>query len=165
MKIIMTLMSLDIGGAETHVAELSKQLVKLGHEVIIVAEKGAYWDGLLSSGIKLVRAPLDRRDITSMIASYKILKTVIKAEKPDIVHAHARIPAFLCHMVRKTVRFKFVTSAHGTYSTAFPLKILTRWGSKTLAVSKDIKRYLKDNYQKQKHHCQCKWRGYRPFFT
>ena len=146
MKIIMTLMSLDIGGAETHVAELSKQLVKLGHEVIIVAEKGAYWDGLLSSGIKLVRAPLDRRDITSMIASYKILKTVIKAEKPDIVHAHARIPAFLCHMVRKTVRFKFVTSAHGTYSTAFPLKILTRWGSKTLAVSKDIKRYLKDNY-------------------
>lgn len=146
MKIIMTLMSLDIGGAETHVAELSKQLVKLGHEVIIVAEKGAYWDGLLSSGIKLVRAPLDRRDITSMIASYKILKTVIKAEKPDIVHAHARIPAFLCHMVRKTVRFKFVTSAHGTYSTAFPLKMLTRWGSKTLAVSKDIKRYLKDNY-------------------
>lgn len=147
MKIIMTLMSLDIGGAETHVAELSKQLVKLGHDVIVVAEKGAYWDHLAASGVKLVRAPLDRRDFGSMFASYRILKTVIKAEKPDIVHAHARIPAFLCHLVHKTARFKFVTSAHGTYSTAFPLRMLTRWGSKTLAVSEDIKRYLKDNYK------------------
>ena len=83
MKIIMTLMSLDIGGAETHVAELSKQLVKMGHEVIIVAEKGAYWDHLASSGVRLVRAPLDRRDLRSMLASYRILKTVIKKEKPE----------------------------------------------------------------------------------
>ena len=147
MKIIMTLMSLDIGGAETHVVELSRQLAAVGHEIIIVAAPGAYSDVVSSYGIKLVFAPLDRRDFQSMLTSYKILRKVIREEKPDIVHAHARIPAFLCHLVHKTVKFKFVTSAHGTYSTAFPLKALTRWGSKTLAVSEDIKRYLKDNYK------------------
>ena len=149
MKIIMTLMSLDIGGAETHVVELSRQLVAQGHEIIIVAAPGAYSEFVSSCGIKLVSAPLDSRDPKSMLESYKILRKVILREKPDIVHAHARIPAFLCHLVRKTVRFKFVTSAHGTYSTAFPLKALTRWGSKTLAVSEDIKRYLKDNYRQK----------------
>ena len=147
MKIIMTLMCLDIGGAETHVVELSKQLKSKGHDVIIVAAPGAYSDEAKSYGIGLVEAPLDSRDFKSMFRSYKILKSVIRREKPDIVHAHARIPAFLCHLVRRSVKFKFVTSAHGTYSTAFPLKLFTRWGSKTLAVSNDIKRYLKDNYK------------------
>ena len=147
MKIIMTLMSLDIGGAETHVVELSKQLAAIGHEIIIAAAPGAYCDTIASAGIRFVEAPLDSRDFPSMLASYKILKKLISQEKPDIVHAHARIPAFLCHLVHKTVKFKFVTSAHGTFSTAFPLKLFTRWGSKTLAVSEDIKRYLKDNYR------------------
>ena len=146
MKIIMTLMGLDIGGAETHVVELSRQLVKIGHEVIIVAEKGTYSEPALAAGIKLVYAPLDRRDFKSISTSYRILKNLIRKEKPDIVHAHARIPAFICHLVRRTVPFKFVTSAHGTYSTAFPLKLFTRWGKKTLVVSEDIKRYLKENY-------------------
>ncbi|MBR6524203.1 MAG: polysaccharide pyruvyl transferase CsaB [Clostridia bacterium] len=147
MKIIMTLMSLDIGGAETHVIELSRQLAAQGHEIIIVAAPGAYSEVALACGIKLVEAPLDRRDFHSMFQSYKILCKVIGEEKPDIVHAHARIPAFLCHHVRKIHKFKFVTSAHGTFSTSFPLKLFTRWGSKTLAVSEDIKRYLKDNYR------------------
>lgn len=146
MKIIMTLMSLDIGGAETHVVELSRQLASQGHEIIIVAAPGAYSEIVSSYGIKLIDAPLASRDFKSMSVAYKILRKVIREEKPDIVHAHARIPAFLCHLVRKTVKFKFVTSAHGTYSTSFPLKLFTRWGSKTLAVSEDIKRYLKDNY-------------------
>ncbi|MBR5587162.1 MAG: polysaccharide pyruvyl transferase CsaB [Clostridia bacterium] len=147
MKIIMTLMSLNIGGAETHVVELSKQLVKAGHQVTIVADSGAYSEMAEKAGIKLVNAPLDRRDFKSMYQAYKILKHVISTQKPDIVHAHARIPGFLCHLVRHTVKFKFVTSVHGTYSTAFPLKLFTRWGSKSLAVSEDIKRYLIDNYK------------------
>ncbi|MFA7637160.1 MAG: polysaccharide pyruvyl transferase CsaB [Monoglobales bacterium] len=147
MKIMMTLMSLDIGGAETHVVELSKQLAAVGHKIIIVATPGAYSEVALAAGIDVIEATLDSRNIKSMYISYKILKEVIGRERPDIVHAHARIPAFLCHLVRKTIKFSFVTSAHGTYSTAFPLKLFTHWGSKTLAVSEDIKRYLMDNYR------------------
>ena len=32
MKILMATMGLDIGGAETHIVELSKELHHLGHE-------------------------------------------------------------------------------------------------------------------------------------
>ena len=33
-KVLMTLMGLDIGGAETHVVELSKELKKQGYDII-----------------------------------------------------------------------------------------------------------------------------------
>ena len=33
MKILMATMQLDIGGAETHIVELAKQLRKQGHDI------------------------------------------------------------------------------------------------------------------------------------
>ena len=35
MRILMATMGLDIGGAETHIVELSKQLQSQGHEIMI----------------------------------------------------------------------------------------------------------------------------------
>ncbi len=147
MKILMTLMGLDIGGAETHVVELSRQLKLQGHDVIMVSDGGAYLPEVESCGIKHYRAPLSKRDLRCMAQSYKILKEVIKTEKPDIVHAHARIPGFICGLIRKTLKFNFVTSTHGTYVTARGLKFLTNWGDYSLAVSEDIKKYLMNNYK------------------
>jgi hypothetical protein len=40
MKILMATMGLDIGGAETHIVELSKHLKKLGHDLVIVSNHG-----------------------------------------------------------------------------------------------------------------------------
>lgn len=147
MKILMTLMGLDIGGAETHVVELSKQLKNLGHDVIIVSAGGAYAAEIKEYGIKFYEAPLKTRRFSDMHTAYKILKKTILSEKPDIVHAHARIPAFICGLIRRSVKFNFVTSVHGTYSTAPVLKQLTNWGDFSIAVSNDIKKYLMNSYK------------------
>ena len=40
MKILMAAMGLDIGGAETHIVELSKELKSEGHDVIVVSNGG-----------------------------------------------------------------------------------------------------------------------------
>ena len=42
MKILMVTMSLDIGGAETHIAELSKELKKRGFDIVIVSNGGVW---------------------------------------------------------------------------------------------------------------------------
>ncbi len=81
-----------------------------------------------------------------MIRSFVLLRRLIKRENPDIVHAHARIPAFVAGMVRRTMKFNFVTSAHGVFETGGGLKYLTNWGDKTVAVSDDIRRYLRESY-------------------
>lgn len=146
MKILMVTMALGIGGAETHIVELSKQLKKQGHDILVVSNGGVYERELEKVGIRHFKAPLNRRNLKCMFEGMKVLSRVIREEKPDIVHAHARIPAFLCNLLRKKYHFTFVTSAHGVFDTGKGLKYLTRWGQKTVALSEDLKDYLMDNY-------------------
>ena len=41
-SILMALNGLDIGGAETHVVELSKELTRLGFRVVVASNGGVY---------------------------------------------------------------------------------------------------------------------------
>ncbi len=146
MKILMATMKLDIGGAETHIVELSKELKRQGYDIIVASNGGVYEKELSEAGIKHYKVPLHDKNPIHMIKSYKLLKNIIIKEKVDIVHAHARIPAFLLANLHKKINFPFVTTAHWVFSTKFPFNLLTRWGEKTISVSDDIKDYLIKNY-------------------
>ncbi|MFR6187278.1 MAG: glycosyltransferase [Lawsonibacter sp.] len=39
-----------------------------------------------------------------------------REERPDVVHAHARIPAFLCGTLQRTMGFPFVTTCHWVFA-------------------------------------------------
>ncbi len=146
LKILMATMSLGIGGAETHIVELAGELKKRGMDVVVVSNGGVYVPDIEAEGIRHYTAPLARRKVRDMLRSLFLLRRIIKKEKPDIVHAHARIPAFLCGLLQKTMRFPFVTTAHGVFQLGIGLNQLTNWGQKTIAVSEDIREYLKSNY-------------------
>lgn len=146
MKILMTLMGLEIGGAETHVVELARELHKQGHEVIVASNGGVYEANLQQDGIRHYKIPMHRRDAGMMLRSLKLLRQVITSEKPDLVHAHARIPAFLCGILQKQLKFPFITSAHWVFEVTPMLQAITNWGQRTVAVSEDIKKYLMVNY-------------------
>ncbi len=147
MKILMTLMGLEIGGAETHVVELCKELSRRGVEVTVASNGGVYEKTLAEYNIKHIRLPLNTKSPASLIKSYVGLKKLITAEKFDIVHAHARIPAFICGMLAKRLHFRFVTSTHGVFKVDPILTFATDWGERAVAVSCDIKQYLIDNYK------------------
>ncbi|OQB14890.1 MAG: GDP-mannose-dependent alpha-(1-2)-phosphatidylinositol mannosyltransferase [Firmicutes bacterium ADurb.Bin193] len=147
MKILMVLMALDIGGAETHVVELSKELARRGHEITVASNGGVFEDELSQAGIRHIRLPLNSRRIKSMYKSYIGLKKLIKDEGFDIVHAHARIPAFICGLLRRRLKFRFITTAHWVFKTGIILNRITNWGERTIAVSDDIKSYLIKNYK------------------
>jgi len=147
LHILMAAMAMDIGGAETHIVALSRELVRRGHRVTVVSAGGVYVRELVDSGVTHAVIPMHRRSLPGMIKAYFRMKKLIKTEKPDIVHAHARIPAFLCRLIRKTQKFRFVTTAHGIFPSGGLPGILTDWGEKTIAVSEDIQAYLTENYQ------------------
>lgn len=148
MKILMTMMGLDIGGAETHVAELSIMLAKNGHTVHIASNGGVYEKELEKYNITHYKVPLHNKKLHNVIKSYFLLESIISREKYDVVHAHARIPSFICGLLRKKLRFKFVTTAHWVFKTNFIWKHLSNWGQRSLAVSEDIKKYLIEVYGK-----------------
>ncbi len=151
MKILMVLMGLEIGGAETHVVELSRCLQQQGHEILVVSNGGAYETDLSTQGIRHYHAPLHRRTAGSMFISLIRLRRIIRQEQPDLVHAHARIPAFLCGLLQKAMKFPLITSAHWVFAVTPLLRLMTDWGDHTVAVSEDIKGYLMENYQVPSH--------------
>lgn len=146
MRVLMTTMQLDIGGAETHIVELSKALARRGVEVFVASNGGAYEKELQESGITHFSVPLNSKNPIKMERAYRKLKKIISEYKFDVVHGHARIPSFLCGKLKKQMGFPFVTTAHWVFRAGFPFNLLSDWGERSLAVSEDIKKYLIDSY-------------------
>lgn len=146
-RILLSLMQLNIGGAETHVVELAKELKRNGYVPIVTSNGGVYEKELEAEGIKHYTVPLQNKNPLNVIKAKRLLAKIIKDEKIDIVHSHARIPSFILGMLHKKMKFPFVTTAHWVFTTKYGLKYITNWGEKCVAVSEDIKTYLMDNYQ------------------
>ena len=147
LRILIATMQLGIGGAETHIVELSKELHRQGCNVIVASNGGDYVKELEEVGIKHYRVPLQNKNPLNMAKAAKLLKKIIISENIDIVHSHARIPSFILGRLHKSMGFPFVTTAHWVFNTGYGLKYITDWGEKTVAVSEDIKKYLMDNYK------------------
>ena len=147
MKILLTHMWMVIGGAETHVVELSRALAARGHDVTVASFGGVFVDQLEHSGVKHVIIPLHKKNPVALFKSYAKLKALIKSERFDIVHAHSRIPAFVCGILARRMGFRFITSAHGVFKVTPLLKLISDWGEHTFAVSCDIKEHLKNHYR------------------
>lgn len=139
MNILLVTMSMDIGGAETHILELAKALKKRENNVYVVSAGGKLVNELVDNGVEHIYAPLKDKKIRHITESYRTIKKVIKEKNIDVVHAHARIPGAICGAVCKRMKVPFVTTVHGIYKVNFMYKILTNWGEKTLAVSDDIR--------------------------
>lgn len=146
MKILMTTMSMDIGGAETHVLELSRAMARAGCDVTVVSCGGAYLPDLAAAGVRHVTLPLNTKHPAALIRSYLGLRRLLRIEQYDIVHAHARIPAFLCGILHRQMGFRFVTTAHAHFKVNPLLRTASEWGERTITISDDLKQYLIDEY-------------------
>lgn len=147
LNILLATMQLGIGGAETHIVELAKELKRRGNNIIVASNGGEYVKELEEADIKHYIVPLQNKNPLNIIKSVSLLKKIIKSEKIDIVHSHARIPSFILGQMHKRMKFPFVTTAHWVFNTGYGLKYITNWGEKTVAVSEDIKEYLMTNYK------------------
>jgi len=146
MNILLVTMGMDIGGAETHILELAKELKRRKNKVFVVSNGGKYVEELEQNDIEHIWAPLHNKKIGNMVKSYKILKTIITEKNIDLVHSHTRISSFICGLLHKKMKFPFMTTAHWTFKVTPLLKLMTNWGENVVAVSEDIKDYLINNY-------------------
>ena len=140
MKILMLTDKMGIGGAETHIFALSKELIKKGHSITLISAGGVFADKLCEIGAICISAPMDRRDLKSILICRRVLKN--EMANFDIIHAHTRFTATLACLIRGRGRLpKIITTAHLPFSRQGIGK-LTKWGDHTLAVSNDIKAHL-----------------------
>ena len=147
MNILLVTMEMKIGGAETHILELAKELKKQNNEVSVISAGGSFVPELEKNGVVHTYAPLKDKKPKHVLDSVNIIKKTILEKKIDVVHAHARIPGAICGYVCKKLKIHFVTTIHGIYRVNFLLKKITNWGEKALAVSEDIREHAIKEYK------------------
>jgi glycosyltransferase involved in cell wall biosynthesis len=117
MKIVHVLTRGDVlGGAQSHVRELSLQLRNLGHEVtVITGAPGIFTDQLRQAGIpwlavrSLVRPVRPHRDLAALVALWSALRVL----KPDLVCAHTAKAGSLARAAARLHHIPSVFTPHG----------------------------------------------------
>ena len=117
MKIVHVLTRGDVlGGAQSHVRELSLELRSLGHDVtVITGAPGIFTEQLRQAGIpwlqvkSLVRPLRPHRDVAALIELWCALREL----KPDLVCAHTAKAGSLARAAARLHHIPSVFTPHG----------------------------------------------------
>ena len=146
MKILLLIDSLSVGGAETHVYDLARELKALGHSVTVASAGGELARRICKCGVRHIKIRFFTRGVILGVIDYFRLRSLVKRERFDIIHAHSRRAAFIGERTARRARIPFVTTAHAKFSVSPIKKYMSRWGYYVSAVSEDIAAYLCEEY-------------------
>ncbi|MBQ8174564.1 MAG: glycosyltransferase [Clostridia bacterium] len=146
MNILMLTDRLAIGGAETHIYELSRALRGAGHTVKLAAAEGAFSARLRREGFSVYSLPLADKRPRELLHARRGLFRLLQSGHFDIVHAHARLPAFLVAPLCRRCGIPLVCTAHWVFDPHGWRGHFSEWGERSFAVSEDIKAYLVREY-------------------
>lgn len=148
MYVVQALAALNVGGSELVATELSEFLCARGHRVTVIAADGPIGARVRASGAQHEDWSIGKKRLSSL-RYIKRLARWFAAERPDVVHAHSRFPAWLCWKALQQVpanqRPAFLTTMHGHYSVSWYSAVMAR-GARTIAVSEHIRKYTLHNY-------------------
>ena len=142
MKILILASELDVGGAETHIETLCRELARRGEEVVVASCGGRVARRLARNGIKHITIKKPTRSPVSLLFVQRDIYKIIKEEKVSIVHAHTRLSALAACGACCFTGVPMVTTAHAFFSMTPAKARLSRWGELTATVSEDIKEHL-----------------------
>lgn len=152
MKVLLLTDHMDTGGAETHIAQLARGLRDAGVEVALLSGGGRLSKKLEEEGIPQRYLRLSTHNPLALLAARRRIRRLVQREGFEILHAHARVPAFLLRGCEKwkTPDQKHpvaLVTAHAYFDSKGFLSYLSYWGKKTLAVSEDIRLHLCKRYR------------------
>ena len=145
MRIVQLLPELNEGGVERGTVELSRELVKLGHESIVISAGGKLQDQIEKEGGKHITFDVcSKNPLTAPLRIFRLRK-ILKALNPDLLHARSRVPAWLAYLANKKLHLPFVTTVHG-FNSVSPYSAIMIKGDKVICVSGAIKSYIQEHY-------------------
>ena len=98
------------GGGPEHIYQLLKRLNRNEWEVIIcTSNDGSYWNKFNSLKVLTYNLPLRQ---LSLFIAFKLL-TILRKEKPDLIHTHGRGPGLYGRIIGKVLNIPVVHTFHG----------------------------------------------------
>lgn len=144
MKIIEILPELDIGGVERHVIDLTAELSRRGHKILVISAGGKMQKQLSPEVEHRVLNVHKKNPLTGYLCARRIAGW-IQAEGWQLIHAHSRVPAWIASWASNMAGVPFVVTAHVDFGNK------SRWIYKpyrmakhTICVSSAVQSAMKD---------------------
>lgn len=118
LTVIQLLPALEGGGVERSTLEVADALVRSGHRSIVVSAGGRLVHALAEAGSTHVELAIGAKRL-GVLASVPRLRSLIERERPHIVHARSRLPAWIGRFALRGLRVpvpRWVTTVHGLNS-------------------------------------------------
>ena len=145
MKVMHLVPAMEQGGVETVVCDLNRVVVGSGWENVVVSKGGRLVGRIEADGGRHVKLDVrSKNPLTYFLRAWK-LRRVLKAEQPDLVCVHSRVPAWLFVWANRRLGLKWITYAHGANSVSRYSAVMTK-GDLTITPSKFLAGYLMQNY-------------------
>ena len=142
MNILMLTDSMENGGAETHIYELSRSLCRLSHDVTVLSRGGAVAERLKAADIRHVTIPDLSARGGHLLDSLRAILATVREQKPTLIHAHTRQTVFLCRLLAPFLSVPVVFTAHAHFRAGGMGQLFRLFRGKTIAVSEDVARHL-----------------------
>ena len=150
MKIVHLLPALEQGGVESVVCDLVRCLRDQGSgigdqvESVVVSKGGRLVARIEAAGGRHVALDLKSKNpLTYFSRAWKLCK-ILRAEQPDLVCVHSRVPAWLFIWANRTLGLKWISYAHGANSISRYSAVMTK-GDLVVTPSRFLADYLKTN--------------------
>jgi glycosyltransferase involved in cell wall biosynthesis len=116
VNIIHVLPELEDGGVERVVPVYANEQALLGHNVSVISAGGKL-ESLLSADVRHIRMPAHRKNPAIGLSCAFRLARMITREKVSAIHAHSRVPAWICRVAKRLAPgVKFFFTAHNDYA-------------------------------------------------
>ncbi len=148
MKVMHLLPSLSSGGVEQVVLELCEGLCAAGVENVVVSAGGSMVAAIEATGARHITRPIGKKSLLTLLQVGRTAK-LIREEKPDVLHLHSRVPAWVGHLACRRLpaaeRPAIVSSFHGFHSVNAYSGIMAK-GDRIIAVSRCMREHILENY-------------------
>ena len=141
MKVIHLLPALEQGGVETVVCDLVREF----GSGVVVSKGGRLVENVEAAGGRHISLDLKSKNpLTYFTRAWKLRK-ILRAEKPDLVCVHSRVPAWLFVWANRGLGLRWISYAHGANSVSRYSEVMTK-GDLVITPSRFLADYLKANY-------------------
>jgi glycosyltransferase involved in cell wall biosynthesis len=148
LKIVQVLPALNSGGVERGTVELARELVKGGHQSVVISNGGRMIEGLIAEGSEHITFPVHRKSLMSLL-QVRPMRRLLQSLGADVVHVRSRAPAWIVWLawrkMNPSTRPRLVSTFHGMYSVNFYSAVMAR-AEHNIAISDCVKKYIVDNY-------------------
>lgn len=148
LTVVQLLPALQAGGVERSTLEIAAALVAAGHRALVVSAGGRLVPTLEACGAVHVTLDIGRKSPRTL-GQLLPLRRLLQRERPDIVHARSRLPAWLGWAALRSLpaqaRPHWVTTVHGLNSPGRYSAIMTG-GERVICVSQTVRRHVLEHY-------------------